>query len=573
MFLQILIVSVFLSLDAWCQEDIWSQNQTLPGDSKCFEHSTHKVCLSSENRENILNYSSTDQLKAQYSGSRYIHDYPVSTSRLKIPVDMLDTFFNSSTDSPIRNFIFKVAKKLTQFKSFEDLFNYIGLNEPPANEDEHGPNLIVETEGQRRYNKMGVTLIENNGHESISFSCATCHSANLFGTKIIGLTNRFPKANQIFIDAKKAFAITTPTIIHHLLGGISAEDKAQLAIVKKALPFVGLKKPQALGLDTSLAQVGLSLAKRAKDGDATMIPTRFQRRNKLDHVPADSKPSVWWNLKYKTRWLSDGSIISGNPVHTNFLWNELGRGADLKELDQWFKVNKQIVDDLTSYVFATKPPRYNDFFQGQIDISKAKRGEQLFLKSCKGCHGVYEKGWSQEDAHLNTFEEKISTTKTWYHTKTPVIDVGTDSYRREGIEYFYQDLNRLNISKSINTVVQPQKGYVPPPLVGIWSRWPYFHNNSAPTLYDVLTPDYKRAKSYIAVPSDDKHIDFDSVKNGYPAPHLIRDEFQKDKEYHFNTRKKGLSNKGHTKMMLNEDGSDKFDHTQKLDLIEFLKTL
>jgi len=47
---------------------------------------------------------------------------------------------------------------------------------------------------------------------------------------------------------------------------------------------------------------------------------------------ADSKPAVWWGLKYKNRWLSDGSVVSGNPIFTNIIWNELVTLNDLTDL-------------------------------------------------------------------------------------------------------------------------------------------------------------------------------------------------------------------------------------------------
>ena len=141
------------------------------------------------------------------------------------------------------------------------------------------------------------------------------------------------------------------------------------------------------------------------------------------------------------------------------------------------------------------------------------------------------------------------------------------------MKYFSDRLNNLKISKSISTIVKPQKGYVPPPLVGVWSRWPYFHNNSAPTLYDVLSLPENRTAMYIAVPAENKQVDFDRSKNGYPAPHLIRSPYKEDKEYHYDTSKKGLQNIGHDKMLLNDDGSEKFSHKQKLAIIEFLQTL
>ncbi len=173
-----------------------------------------------------------------------------------------------------------------------------------------------------------------------------------------------------------------------------------------------------------------------------------------------------------------------------------------------------------------------------------------------------------------SYAKKIKTHKVWYHSKTRVVDVGTDHHRATGMKYFSNDLNRLAISKTIGAVVTPQKGYVPPPLIGIWARWPYFHNNSAPTLWDVLTPDFNRPKSYIAVPAESKKYDFDILKNGYPSPDVVRAEYRDNPDYLYDSTRKGLSNIGHTsKILLDEEGREKFSTQDKLALIEFLKSL
>ena len=547
----------------------WGNSASLPGEQKCFESHGNEVCLSAGNRENIYQLNETEYKSAIQRGAKYSLDYPVDVSELRLPKKAMDKFFESDSRSILRRFIYKIAQGVSNFHSFNDLFNWMGLHPYPKSSSERGPNLIPDM-GELEKFPMGVSIFhKNTASPSMTFSCAACHSADLFGTKILGMSNRFPKANETFILGKKALLTSNP-LLFNLMVGPSPADMATYKKSREAIKYVEVKKPIALGLDTSLAQVGLSLALRAKDIHATKIPGMRARANPLDHKPADSKPAVWWNLKYKTKWLSDASIDSGNPIHTNFLWNEIGRGVDLKKLDKWLDENNQKVKDLTAYVFQTKAPLYNEFFPTKIEISKAKRGETLFLNNCSSCHGIYEKGWNSSSAD---YTAAIATNKIWYHTQTQVKDVGTDPLRFEGMSYFADDLNRLRISRKIGTVVKPKRGYVPPPLVGIWARWPYFHNNSAPTLYDVITPETKRPKFYVATPAIDKVLDFDDVKNGYPAPGYIREEIKKNKEYHFDTKILGLSNTGHTKMLLDSSGNEKFSHAQKLELIEFLKTL
>ncbi len=576
MFTKILVALCAMCTSAILLAQDWSADARLPGNIKCEIFYGHKVCFADGNRENIYQLDESDFSNIIYQGAKHVLSYPVDITKLKLPQETMEKFFTEDTNSPLRKFIFKIAKKLTRFRSFQQIFKWMGLHDYPKTVAQQGPNTIPLMGDLERY-PMGATLFENNGHNSMTFSCAACHSSDLFGVKILGLTNRFPRANETFIMGKEILT-RTPTALFKLLVAPSKHDEILFREGKNAMKYIGLKKPLALGLDTSLAQVGLSLALRSPNEYASKIPYRRGPnkryiKHKLRNEPADSKPAVWWNLKFKTRWLSDGSIISGNPVHTNFLWNEIGRGVDLKELEKWLLTNKKTIKELTAFVFSTQAPRYNDFFPGQININMAKSGEQLFLKNCKGCHGQYDKAWSSTNASSLSYEKKLATTKVWYHIKSKTIDVNTDSYRSKGMNYFANDLNRLKISKSIKTVVRPQKGYIPPPLVGIWSRWPYFHNNSVPTLYDVLTPDYLRPPKYIAVPAESKTNDFDQIKNGYPSPDLIRAPYRNDPEYLFDTHIKGLSNRGHTKMLLDEYGNEKFSHQQKLELIEYLKTL
>src|SRR5690606_1930863 len=118
---------------------------------------------------------------------------------------------------------------------------------------------------------------------------------------------------------------------------------------------------------------------------------------------------------------------------------------DLKELEKWLEDNKDKVDELTAYVFASRAPLYDDFFPNRIDISRAQKGEKLFLNNCSGCHGIYEKGWNLKSE--KTYRENIKTVKVRYHSKTPVIDVGTDPLRRQGMQELSTELNRLAISQ------------------------------------------------------------------------------------------------------------------------------
>ena len=526
-------------------------------------------------RENIYELSSDDFNRVVEEGKKIALFYPVTISDLLIPYQPLKTFFEADQQDPVRKLLFDLAKVVSPFKNMNEVYTWLGVHQFPRDVQTQTPNQLPDLTPIERELPMGATLIKTENGTGLTFGCAACHAADLFGVKVLGLTNRFPRANEFFRNGKQLAPYVDSFLFKTILGTTEGE-RIMMVQAKKATKWVGTKKPQALGLDTSLAQVALSLARREQDDYATRTnqSAKSPRPNQLETLIADSKPAVWWNVKYKNRWLSDGSIVSGNPVHTNFLWNEIGRGTDLHKLESWLTNSHDKIKALTAAVFATKAPRFEKFFGVEsINIQKAIRGEKHFIQSCQKCHGVYEKAWNSPEANSLSPEQLIQTTKITYHKKTPVIDVGTDPGRYLGMNEFADELNRLKISKTLNAVVAPQKGYVPPPLEGIWARYPYMHNNSIPSLCELLKVREKRVKSYWAVKAENKERDFDQDCIGYPKEDEIPQNLKRDPDYFFNTAKEGLSNMGHDKKILIKDGIEVFSEEDKAELIEFLKTL
>jgi hypothetical protein len=209
----------------------------------------------------------------------------------------------------------------------------------------------------------------------------------------------------------------------------------------------------------------------------------------------------------------------------------------------------------------------------KIDLPRAKSGQRHFENTCKKCHGTYQKGWESQNSDELTVDELVATTKVIYHEETPVKDVGTDPGRYQGMKYFSERLNELKISKWMNTVVEPQEGYVPPPLVGLWSRYPYLHNNAIPNLCALLTPPGERPKTFWQGSAKNKKTDFTQECVGYPTGDAVPQKWKEVEDAKFDTSREGLSNGGHYRMLLNKDGTEKYSWSEKMELIEYLKTL
>ena len=528
--------------------------------------------ISREGRKNLYELAPNDWQTSVSLGRKHSHTYPVTVTGVLIPKEMIVKTLVQPKNNLVWKALLSVFKGLTGIHSFDDVEAFVGL--VPIADDAHNLYKIPKPESDPISKRYGTTFIDTPNGTGITFSCATCHVSQLFGVPVFGLQNRFPHGNEFFIAGKQALSLVEPHLAAFAVGAAPGTTE-MLKIAKDSMGRVESRKPLVDGLDTSLAHVALSLSRRAQDPYASFstFAEHFPRKEILRDVPSDSKPGTWWNLKYKNKWLLDGSVVSGNPIFTNLLWNEIGRGTDLHKLEAWLEENPTIIRDLTAAVFAAEAPRYTDFFRADsIDLERAKRGQQLFNGNCSRCHGRYDKAWDTASASQLSPEELLETTTVHYFADTPVIDVGTDPLRRQGMSSLLQ-LNDLAIAQKHDVIVRVQDGYVPPPLVGIWARWPYFHNNSVPSLCAVLTRASARPKTYVAGEAIDPATDFDQACNGYPAEDKAPAAWKTIARRKYDTAKKGMSNAGHDEGVFLKNGQEMYTPDQKKDIIAFLKTL
>ena len=98
------------------------------------------------------------------------------------------------------------------------------------------------------------------------------------------------------------------------------------------------------------------------------------------------------------------------------------------------------------------------------------------------------------------------------------------------------------------------KKYQARPLTAIWATAPYLHNNSVPTLYDLL------------LPAKDRRAVFYTGRREYDVQHLgfVADDDGRHR-FKFDTSLSGNRNTGHA-------FGDTLTEPQRLDLLEYLKT-
>jgi len=180
-------------------------------------------------------------------------------------------------------------------------------------------------------------------------------------------------------------------------------------------------------------------------------------------------------------------------------------------------------------------------FPTDIDRTLAYRGRALYDDGCASCHGTYD-----TVGRLTSFpnwEGDIGTDPARAALLTPEIADAVNG----GLFGQYID------ARTVDT-------YTAPPLTGIWSSAPYFHNGSVPTLWHLMRPDTRPATFQVGghrYDLDRVGIDL-SPPDGY-VPWSIPATVD--------TTAFGLSNAGHESEFTNLSDSDRDA------LLEYLKTL
>ncbi len=267
------------------------------------------------------------------------------------------------------------------------------------------------------------------------------------------------------------------------------------------------------------------------------------REPKLTHHDMDPPP--WWNFRYREKLYIDAFATKSARALMPFLMvPENGPG----KFEEW----ESDYEDVYAYLSSLEPPKY----AYEIDASLAARGEHIFSEHCATCHGTY--GESPE------YPERV----------VDIDEIGTDRVRLDALNeesrVAYAD-SWFTQFRSHATNLHP-KGYVAPPLHGIWASAPYLHNGSIPTLWHLLHPSQRprvwRRQTHHENPAG--HTEFDQQKVGLKVVELTaRPGFflsAYDRQQIFDTQGLGKSAAGH-------DFPDALTEPEKSAVLEYLKQL
>ena len=277
-----------------------------------------------------------------------------------------------------------------------------------------------------------------------------------------------------------------------------------------------------------------------------------------------------WNFK-DTKWLHWNA--NSNSVMQRNIAQSLGVGAIMTDK---FEVSSRLrnIHDLELLAQKIEPPAWPDVFP-PIDTDKLDRGAKLFKDNCARCHNAatwdnsepplrvdpeFELSEVQTDAaYIEAFSEKLTNGEAYHKA----IETGMAKAKENFCEVF--GVNNLECAswdepRRTPVIWRAPKKYPARPLDGIWATAPYLHNNSVPTLYDLLTPPDQRPKVFAV-----GQREYDPVKVGFAQPDVILEPYLY--RTHNDTEPiTGNSNLGH------DYGTDLSDD-DKFTLIEYLKML
>ena len=355
-----------------------------------------------------------------------------------------------------------------------------------------------DANGKERDLPIGVSRRTYQGIDRVFLNCAVCHAGTVRDTPqsepriIIGMgsnTVDLERFQRFLTACVKDGDFNADRIIPEV-----AKRGSEGWLNRMLLRFIGLDqmRQRLLVLDQRF---------RFLDGEPEFGPGRFDTFNppkallnfRIDNLSAEERvgvcdfPSVWYQRKRRGMWLHwDGN---NNRVEERNRSASFGTGATPPTLD------RQNIKRIEDFLLDAYPPPY----PYHIDQALVMKGALVYAQHCAACHGKNGVDFAGEYVGTVTPIEKIATDPCRLDSYTEELCVNQNLlYAGYGDERF------SHFRKTF--------GYANAPLDGVWSRAPYLHNGSVPTLRDLLEPAANRPKQFYR-----GYDVFDQIRVGFVA--------------------------------------------------------
>ena len=362
----------------------------------------------------------------------------------------------------------------------------------------------------------------SDGNGRLAPNCLSCHGGRVAGQVIIGIGNTYQDVQGLLDDL---------AALRALRAGREPASGARGATFGFPMNFFK-------GL-TNATQYSILLGAMRDEN----LDQRFPPEQTQEYVHNDIDAPAWWQFKKKERIYWDAMAPKSTRTLMQFTMAPGLSGETIRSWEPEFEKIKEAIEQLEapSYPF-------------EIDTELAKRGQVAFEATCSECHGTY------------------GESPSYPNRVVPLTLLKTDPVRARAITRESRKLyNQSWFSNYGEHPVQlSSRGYLAPPLDGVWATAPYLHNGSLPTLRHVLFPDERPA-----VWRRPDTIDAGGIE-GYDQDRvgLVVEELQQvpaglsprlERTY-YDTSASSHSNGGHL-------FPEKLSRDQRLAVLEYLKTL
>ena len=388
-------------------------------------------------------------------------------------------------------------------------------------------NNFLQRSGLNKYLPHDFTAVKApNGEQIVAPNCLQCHSQIFDGKLVVGLGNSFSD----FTINRESTALLAEKFLKNMTGNNAKKYDA-------AKNFITALKAISPKLITSTKGVNLA------DGLAALLVShrdpqtlQWSERNLLS-LPDEIIPTdvpAWWLLKKKHGMFYNGF---GRGDFGRFLMASnlltVTDTTEAIEVDSHF-------NDVLAFINSIQPPKYPK----AIEESLSSKGEKIFNAGCSGCHGTYGEGGKYPNLLIP--ESIIKTDSALY----------TSNYSNpQFVDWFNKS---WFTSGDHPAQLVPYRGYIAPPLDGVWITAPYLHNGSVPDLEAMLNS--KKRPAYW-------QRNFTKQDYNYEIPGWNYEEKDAPGSSEvYNTALKGYGNYGHY-------FGDKLSKKERKAVIEYLKTL
>ena len=311
-------------------------------------------------------------------------------------------------------------------------------------------DLLPGREGRNAELPYFLTSVTGaDGVEVVANNCLSCHAGRIGDELVVGLGNPFAD----FTGDATGLATQAGRYVRG-----AAETAAWQRWADRLEGIAPHIRTDTIGMNPA---TNLSWALMAHRDPETMAWSDTPLIDPPPETPVPLRTPPWW-------WMGEKHAMFyttiGRGDHSRYmLFASLLCADSVEELAQV----DAYAADIRAFIASIEPPE----FPWEVDAALAEAGRPVYEAHCASCHGSHGPDASFPNKVIGL--EEIGTDPMYAATMTD-----------GSLDRFYEWVERSPHGGTVRAA--PARGYIAPPLDGIWAAAPFLHNGSVPDLRGLL---------------------------------------------------------------------------------------